>query len=122
MNRISRSIDRSAIPEQIPMAALPPVDNPVGTASEGAATSGAVFGELVPSGTEDVGVALVVDREAVLGRESPRTVVLLPSGNGSARALGPVGEHGGSVSELEFASSRQRSGFGSVGGPGSKIA
>ena len=110
------------MPEQIPIAALPPVDNPVDNGSEDAATFGAVFEELVPPTIEDVGVALVADLEAVLGWKSPRTVVLRPSGAGSVSALGPAGGQGGSVPELGLASSRQRSGFGSVGGPGSKIA
>ena len=52
---------RSAIPEEMPMAALLPADNPVGDEFDGAvATSGTVLVEFT-SETEDVGAALVVE-------------------------------------------------------------
>ena len=123
MNSMRSSITRNAIPEQRPMAALLAADNPVEDESDDAAVmSGAVPVEFT-SETEDVGAALAAEWEAVLGCTLPGMVVLRPSGtepppNWVTSAGG--GQHG-SASDPEPASSRQRSGLGSVGGPGSKM-
>ena len=90
MNNMSSRITRSAMLEQIPIAALLAADNPGEGESSVAATSGEVLVEFTLE-TEDVGAALVVEPEAVVDRASPRTVVLKPSGSAPPNGLTSAG-------------------------------